>query len=82
MDNGMIRKFEKAKMYAEERDRIQFNSFQVNFDGMNNPHTVNFEDGKWQCDCDYFIGRGRCSHTMALEIILHDMLPETTTESL
>jgi hypothetical protein len=80
MDNGMIRKFEKAKMYAEERDRIEFESFSVNFAGRNNPHVVDFADGKWQCDCDYFIGRGRCSHTMALEIILHQMLPEPVAE--
>jgi hypothetical protein len=76
MDNGMMRKRSKAKMYAEERDRIKFNSFRVSFDGKNNPHTVEYKDGVWQCDCDFFIGRGRCSHTMALEIILEDMLTE------
>ena len=80
MDNGMIRKYTKAKRYAEERDRIQFTSLEVNFDGKNNPHTVTFEDGQWQCDCDFFIGRGRCTHTMALEIILDDMLPESVAE--
>ena len=73
MDNGMIRKYTKAKQYAEERERI---TFKVEFDGKNNPHYVSFENGAWQCDCDYFIGRGRCSHTMALEIILDKMLPE------
>lgn len=80
MDNGMIRKFEKAKMYAEERDRIEFESFKVKFAGKNNPHVVHFSGGKWECDCDYFIGRGRCSHTMALEIILHQMLPEPVAD--
>lgn len=76
MDNGMIRKYAKAKMYAEERDRITFKSFTVEIDGKNNPHYVSYENGKWQCDCDYFIGRDRCSHTMALEIILQNMLAE------
>ena len=76
MDNGMIRKYEKAKMYAEETDRIQFKSMAVEFDGMNNPHAVQFENGEWKCDCDFFQTRGRCSHTMALEIILNDMLPK------
>lgn len=76
MDNGMIRKYAKAKQYVEERDRIKFTSFSVEFDGKNNPHIVSFEQGEWQCDCDYFIGRGRCSHTMALEQILENMLPE------
>ena len=57
MDNGMMRKRSKAKLYAEERDRIKFNSFSVSFDGKNNPHTVEYKDGIWQCDCDFFIGR-------------------------
>lgn len=76
MDYGLIGKIEKAKRYAEERDRIRFESFSVTFDGENNPHTVNFQNGGWQCDCDFFQTRGRCSHTMALEQILQGMIPE------
>ena len=38
MDYGMIGKIDKAKRYAEERDRFQFNSFSVTVDGANNPH--------------------------------------------
>jgi hypothetical protein len=76
MDSGMIGKIDKAKRYAQERDRVRFESFTVTFDGQNNPHTVKMENGVWQCDCDFFKSRGRCSHSMALEIILEDMLPE------
>ncbi len=75
MDYGMIGKIQKAKRYAEERDRIHFHSFSVTLEGENNPHTVNFDNGKWDCDCDFFRTRGRCSHTMALEIILERMIP-------
>ncbi|MBN1201158.1 MAG: SWIM zinc finger family protein [Anaerolineae bacterium] len=82
MDYGMISKIEKAKRYAEERDRIQFQSFSVTFDGENNPHTVTYQNGEWQCDCSFFKTRGVCSHSMALERILADMLPEPVrTES-
>jgi len=77
MDSGMIGKIDKAKRYAQERNRVRFESFNVTFDGQNNPHTVRMENGVWQCDCDFFKSRGRCSHSMALEIILEDMLPET-----
>lgn len=80
MDYGMIGKIEKAKRYAEERDRIQVASFKVTFDGKNNPHEVSFENGVWQCDCSFFRTRGHCSHTMALEIILKGMLPEPPIE--
>lgn len=74
MDYGLINKIQKAKRYAEQRDRIHFNSLTVTFNGDNNPHTVHYDNGVWQCDCDFFAGRGQCSHTMALEIILEDMI--------
>jgi len=49
----------------------------VTFDGKNNPHIIEFNDKQWQCDCDFFQSRGRCSHTMALEIILEGMIHST-----
>ena len=75
MDSGMIGKREKAKRYAEEHDRFRFNSFDLTFHGENNNHQVKYEDGKFQCDCEFFITHQRCGHTMALEIILKDMIP-------
>ncbi len=75
MDYGMIGKIEKAKRYAEERDRIRIDSLVVTFVGENNPHTVHLNDGVWNCDCAFFQTRERCSHTMALEIILEGMIP-------
>jgi len=75
MDNGMIGKIEKAKRYAQERNRVHFTGLTVNLDGENNSHTVTFENGIWNCDCDFFQTRGRCSHTMAIEMILENMLP-------
>ena len=76
MDYGMIGKIDKAKRYAEQRDRIRFETLRVTFAGENNPHTVDFANGVWKCDCDFFQTRERCCHTMALEIILNEMLPE------
>lgn len=70
MDSGMIGKIQKSKLYAEEPERIKINSLSVTFQGQNNGHQVTFDDGNWQCDCDFFQSRGRCSHTMALERIL------------
>jgi len=70
MDYGMIGKIKKAKRYAEERERIQITNLAVTFDGTNNPHAVQLDNGQWQCDCDFFQTRGRCSHTIALELIL------------
>lgn len=76
MDSGMISKIEKGKRYAEERGkRIHFQAFEVAVDGDNSTHTVHLAEGKMVCDCDFFSSRGRCSHTIALEYALEDMLP-------
>jgi hypothetical protein len=76
MDYGMISKIEKAKIYSEERDRIQFESLRVKIQGDNLqvPHVVEYHNGIWQCDCDFFASRHVCSHTMAIERILRDMV--------
>lgn len=74
MDYGMIGKIEKAKRYAEERDRIVFKQFKVIFTGNHRDHTVSYDEGQWQCNCDFFQSRGRCSHTMALETVLNQMV--------
>jgi hypothetical protein len=74
MDYGMIGKIDKAKRYAQEPGRFHFSSFDVTMDGENNRHTIHYENGVWSCDCDFFRSRGRCSHTMALEMILEKMV--------
>ena len=73
MDYSMIGKIEKAKRYAQERERFEFHSFKATVKGNNNSHEVAYEDGTWKCDCEFFQTRGRCVHTMALETILEGM---------
>ncbi len=77
MDYGMIGKIEKAKRYAQERERFCFNQFSVTFSGDNNNHQVSFDRGTFHCDCEFFVLHHRCSHTMALERLLEKMLPQT-----
>jgi len=74
MDYAMIGKMEKAKRYAEERNRIEFKQFKVIFTGNHSEHMVTYDDGVWGCNCEFFQARGRCSHTMALETILDQMV--------
>ena len=75
MDNGLIGKIEKGKRYAEEKEqRIRFQSFKVSIAGDNNQHWVHMENGELKCDCGFFLTRGRCSHTIAIETVLAGML--------
>ena len=75
MDSGMIGKIEKAKRYAQERERFHFEALTVTIDGANNPHRISYADGKWNCDCDFIHSHGLCVHSMALEELLKGMLP-------
>ena len=73
-DSSVISKVEKAKRYAEERDRVQFQSFRVSIQGENSTHIVNYEENTFDCDCSFFQSRQYCSHTMAMERVLEDMI--------
>lgn len=77
MDYGLIGKLEKAKRYAEDRKRFRFDKFELTFHGDNNEHLVKYNDGVFQCDCEFFLTHKRCGHSMALEILLKDMIVET-----
>jgi len=74
MDSAMIGKIQKAKRYAQERDRIVFDQFEVTMKGDHGVYTVSYDEGKWHCGCHFFATHGVCSHTMALERVLQGML--------
>ncbi len=70
MDSAMYGKISKAQQYAQEPERMTLQSFTVRFDGKHDTYIVMFDQGKWQCGCDFFGQRGVCSHTMAVEKVL------------
>ncbi|MFC1986774.1 hypothetical protein ACFLUK_00285 [Chloroflexota bacterium] len=76
MQSSLIGKIEKAKRYAQEKDRVTFSELVVEFRGENAEYVTSYQEGKWHCSCHFFLSWGLCSHTMALERILGHMLPE------
>lgn len=78
MDYGMIGKIEKARRYAfEERDRITFNSFTLEFRGDNDTYTVTLGPDGWDCTSPTFRSYGIDPHVMALEKLFGPMLKRT-----
>ena len=75
MQSSLIGKIEKAKRYAQETERVTFSELKVKFRGDNDSHTTSYQDNQWHCSCQFFASWGLCSHTMALERILGNMLP-------
>ena len=78
MQSSLIGKIEKAKRYAQETERITFSDFSVEFRGEHDNYTTSYQGGQWTCSCHFFSTWGLCSHTMALERILGNMLPAET----
>ena len=74
MDSSFIGKIDKARRYAEERERVTISSLRASFEGNHNIYEVAFDSGSWDCPCHFFTTRGVCSHTMALQRIMDGML--------
>jgi hypothetical protein len=81
MQSSLIGKIEKAKRYAQETDRATFVNFAVNFQGEHNSYQVNYQGGQWQCSCHFFSEWQICSHVMAMQKILAEMLPPEAISS-
>jgi len=75
MQSSLIGKVEKARVYAQERDRMKIDRLHVQFHGENSDHDVELVDGQFRCNCDFFQDWHTCSHTMALERVLEGMVP-------
>jgi hypothetical protein len=76
MQSSLIGKIEKAKRYAQEPERVTFSELSVKFQGENNDYATEYKEEKWHCSCHFFSSWGICSHTMALERMLSNMLPK------
>ncbi len=74
MDSSLIGKIDKARRYAEEKERVTITSVKATFQGNHNTYEMDFARGVWRCGCHFFAIREVCSHTMALQRILEEML--------
>lgn len=76
MNSTLISKVEKARRYAEEPERVRFNSFEVEFHGGHDEHRVTLQGDAFSCNCHFYEIHDTCAHIMAMQRILHSMLSE------
>jgi hypothetical protein len=78
MYSSMIGKIEKAHRYAREPERVKFQNLTATFEGGHDSYTVSLTDQGWECSCHTFETHmiGTCSHIMALQQMLGQMLPD------
>ncbi|MAS36816.1 MAG: hypothetical protein CL610_22620 [Anaerolineaceae bacterium] len=74
MDYGMISQIEKARLYANEPERVTFQALNVTFKGDNDTYTVTLDSSGWHCTCPGFQTHYICPHIMTLERVLKPML--------
>ena len=75
MQSSLIGKIEKARRYAKEPSRVSLLQLTASFRGDNDEHTITFENGVLKCECEFFVARDVCCHTMAMERMLSNVLP-------
>lgn len=78
MNSSMIGKIEKARRYAEEPQRVKFQTFSVQFEGTHDTYTTTMEGDEFSCSCHFYDVQqmGTCCHIMAMQRILAQMLTE------
>jgi hypothetical protein len=74
--SSLIGKVEKAKKYAQEPERVNLSSLAADFRGEHDSYSLIYTEGKWHCNCYFFSQWGTCSHIMAMQQMLGDMLPK------
>ena len=78
MNSTMISKIEKARRYAEEPERVKFQSLEVRFQGTHDEYTVKMDGSDFTCTCHFFEVQqmGTCCHIMALQRMFESMMTE------
>jgi hypothetical protein len=79
MNSSMIGKIEKAHRYAREPERVRLSCVEAIFQGSHDAYQIRLKDGHWTCSCHTFSSHavGTCSHVMALQHMLAEMLPNS-----
>ncbi len=78
MNSSMIGKIDKAHRYAHEPHRVHLQDISATFHGGHDDYTIELKDGAWHCSCHTFESHvvGTCSHVMAMQLLLGQMLSE------
>jgi hypothetical protein len=76
-DKALKEKQAKADGYVSEPERFRVISLELEMRSKHGIRLISYEDGEWNCTCDFFRERGTCSHTMAAGRLLKDFpLPQ------
>ena len=82
MHSSIISRIEKARTYAEEKERVNITTLNATFRGNHSKYELSLDEDGWHCSCTSFGVRAMCSHTMAVERMLEGMVRAQETPSI
>ncbi len=82
MHSSIISRIEKARTYAEEKERVNITALTATFRGNHSKYELSLDEAGWHCSCTSFGVRAMCSHTMAVERMLEGMVRAQETRSI
>ena len=59
-------------------NRITLSQFEAKCQGEHDNYHLSYTDGRWNCSCNFFGSWGVCTHAMAFQKLMSDMLPTGT----
>ena len=74
IDKLLERKRVQAEAYASEPSIFTLFSLELEMKSTHGNRLIIYTEGQWSCTCPFFKDWGRCSHTMATELLLKDSL--------
>jgi hypothetical protein len=74
MQSSLVSKIEKSRLYAQQPERVRITSLTCDVQGDNSHHAVSLGEQGWQCDCLFFADYNTCSHSMAMQRLLGNVL--------
>ena len=71
----------KAEEYATQPEHFTLFSLEVELKSTHGNRLILYDEGTWNCTCDFFHEWGTCSHTMAIVLLLKDsFFPQSGSE--
>ncbi|MQG80694.1 MAG: hypothetical protein FI692_02815 [SAR202 cluster bacterium] len=74
MTSDAIGRVQKALQYSSEPERVSVKTFSATFEGNHSIHEVIYNHEHWTCNCRAYSSQKVCSHTMAVQAILDQIL--------
>ena len=76
MNEEFERKKVKSLKYAKELERFNIINFEIEMKSEHDTRYIKYCNNTYECTCDYYHHNGTCSHIMAIQNILNNIVKQ------